>query len=310
MSFSGRDVISIMDFTSEDILEILATAEKAENGELPSLAERKVLAVLFFEPSTRTRLSFESAMHRLGGRVLGFADSAVTSIRKGESLFDTIRMVEQYADVIVIRHPLEGAARLAAEAASIPVINGGDGANQHPTQTFLDLFAIKKTHPGFDTAKPSRLSIGFLGDLKYGRTVHSLALALSHFPCDMTFISPPSLAFPRHLAGLLEERNVSFREKERVEECMNDLDILYVTRLQQERFPDPVEFERVRGAYVLHRSMLKNARPALRILHPLPRVGEISPDVDATPHAFYFKQAGLGVPVRQALLAMVLGEVS
>jgi aspartate carbamoyltransferase catalytic subunit len=309
MSFAGRDIISISDFSREEILEVLATAERAERGDLPSLAERKVLAVLFFEPSTRTRLSFEAAMQRLGGGVLGFAEASITSARKGESFTDTIRMVEQYADVIVIRHPLEGAARVAAEAAAPPVINGGDGANQHPTQTFLDLFAIKKTHPRFGTPRAERLRVGFLGDLKYGRTVHSLALALSHFPCDMAFISPPSLRMPRHLWTLLEERNVTCTEGEKVEAFVDGLDILYVTRLQKERFPDPVEYERVRGAYVVRPSLFRNARPTLRILHPLPRVGEISRDVDTTPHAFYFEQAGLGVPVRQGLLAMVLGLV-
>jgi aspartate carbamoyltransferase catalytic subunit len=187
------------------------------------------------------------------------------------------------------------------------VINGGDGANQHPTQTFLDLFAIKKTHPFFGKPEAARLNVGFLGDLKYGRTVHSLSLALSCFPCDMAFISPPSLSMPRHLRALLEDRKVQFTEGEKVEDYLEDLDILYVTRLQKERFPDPVEYERVRGAYVLQARLLENAKPGLRVLHPLPRVGEIASDVDDTPYAYYFEQAALGVPVRQALLAMVLG---
>jgi aspartate carbamoyltransferase catalytic subunit len=241
--------------------------------------------------------------------VIGFADASATSIRKGESFVDTVRMVERYADVIVIRHPLEGAARVAAEAAEPPVINGGDGANQHPTQTFLDLFAIRKTHSFFGTADSPPLTVGFLGDLKYGRTVHSLALALSFFPCELAFISPPSLTMPRHLRSLLEERNVPFTEGERVEDFIDSLDILYVTRLQKERFPDPVEFERVRGAYVVRPGLLTRAKPRLRILHPLPRVGEIRREVDVTPFAFYFAQAALGVPVRQALLALVLGLV-
>ena len=309
MSFAGMDVISIMDFSRGQILAILDNARKAERGELPRLGERKLMAVLFFEPSTRTRLSFEAAMHRLGGGVLGFADASFTSTRKGECLVDTIRMVEQYADVLVIRHPLEGAARLAAEAATPPVINGGDGANQHPTQTFLDLFAIKKTHPWFGSDGAPPLRVGFLGDMKYGRTVHSLAIALSLFACEMAFISVPSLALPRHIKHLLASRGVAFLEGERIDDVLPSLDILYVTRLQKERFVDPLEFERLRGAYVVSPQTLAGARPNLRILHPLPRVGEISPEVDATPYAYYFAQAGLGVPVRQALLAMVLGLV-
>lgn len=309
MTFAGRDVLSIMDFSREELLAILAMAEKAEQSGLPLFNTPKILAVLFFEPSTRTRLSFESAMQKLNGRILGFADASITSTKKGENLSDTIRMAEQYADAIVIRHPLEGAARVAAEAASVPVINGGDGANQHPTQTFLDLFAIKKTHPDFGTGSTSPLRIGFLGDLKYGRTVHSLAQALSLFNCEMTFISPPTLKLPDHHKEHLRERGINFREGEKVEDFVDDLNILYVTRLQKERFADPLEFERVRGAYVIRKNIFDRARPDLRILHPLPRVGEIHPEVDQTPYAFYFQQAGLGVPVRQALLAMILGLV-
>lgn len=309
MTFAGSDVISIADFSREQILRILAVAEQAERGRLPVFTSRKIMAVLFFEPSTRTRLSFESAMQRLGGTVIGFADAASTSTKKGESLFDTIRMVENYADVLVIRHPLEGSARLAAEAASPPVINCGDGANQNPTQTFLDLFAIRKTHPRFGAADQPPLRIGFLGDLKYGRTVHSLSIALSHFPCELVFISPPSLALPRHLKEILTARGVACVEAERVEQHIDSLDILYAVRLQKERFADQLEYERVRGAYVVQAGMLARVKPNLRILHPLPRVGEITTDVDRTPHAYYFEQAGLGVPVRQAILALVLGLV-
>ncbi len=307
MSFAGTDILSIMDITKEDILQILLNAEKAERNEIPVFKEPKILAVLFFEPSTRTRLSFESAMHRLNGKVIGFADGSISSTRKGESLSDTIHMVEKYADAIVIRHPLEGAARVAAEATSIPVINGGDGANQHPTQTFLDIFAIKKTNPGFGAHDFHSLNIGFLGDLKYGRTVHSLAMALSLFNVTMYFISPPPLRLPEHYRQVLQNRGIDVIEGEAIEDVIDDLDILYATRLQKERFADPLEFERVRGAYVITPHTLKNCKEALKILHPLPRVGEITPAVDATPHAFYFQQAGLGVPVRQALLAMVLG---
>ncbi len=309
MQFAGTDIISIMDFSRDQIQEILANAERAERGDLPRFSGRKVMAVLFFEPSTRTRLSFESAMHRLGGSVIGFADASNTSTKKGESLFDTIRMVENYADVLVIRHPIEGSARLAAEAAAPPVINGGDGANQHPTQTFLDLFAIKKTHPSFGAPGAPPLRVGFLGDLKYGRTIHSLSIALSFFPCELSFISPPSLGLPKHIKDLLTDRGVAFTEGERVEECLDALDILYVIRLQKERFADPLEYEQVRGAYVVEARMLQHVKPTLRILHPLPRVGEIRADVDRTPYAYYFAQAGLGVPVRQAVLAMVLGLV-
>ncbi|RMF07034.1 aspartate carbamoyltransferase [Candidatus Woesearchaeota archaeon] len=301
MSFKGRDVISIRDFNKQEILHVLRTAEKMEKNRKP-LLKGKILATLFFEPSTRTRLSFESAMHRLGGRVIGFADPSVSSTAKGESLPDSIKIVEGYADVIVIRHPLEGAARVAAEAASVPVINGGDGANQHPTQTFLDLYTIKKTK-----GKLSGLKVGFLGDLKYGRTVHSLAHALSYFGVEMYFISPESLRMPDDDLYELKQKGVKYHEVKDLKKVIGKLDVLYATRIQKERFPDPLEYKKVKDAYILDRSLLKGVKKDLKILHPLPRVNEINYNIDDTPHAAYFGQARNGVPVRQALLALVLG---
>lgn len=304
MNFKGRDVISIKDLSKEDILYALGIAKKIEKSHDSALLKNKILANLFFEPSTRTRLSFQSAMLRLGGGVLGFSNSEITSIKKGETLWDTIKMIEQYSDVIVMRHPLEGAVRLAAEAASIPVINAGDGANQHPTQTLLDLYTIQKTK-----GKLTDLKIGFLGDLKYGRTVHSLAMALSHFKAKMYFISPAALKMSDHLLDELKQKNIDYVETPNLFKVSSELDILYVTRIQQERFPDPLEYEKYKNVYRLDMSLLKHIKKDLKIMHPLPRVGEISPELDETEHAVYLQQAGNGVPVRQALLALVLGKI-
>ncbi|MEK7270428.1 MAG: aspartate carbamoyltransferase [Planctomycetota bacterium] len=309
MNFRGRDVISIRDFSRAEILSILRLAARMERAAPPRLLDGRTLATLFFEPSTRTRLSFESAMQRLGGRVVGFADPSSTSAKKGETLADTIRMAEHYADVIVIRHPLEGSARLAAEVASIPVINGGDGANQHPTQTFVDLFTIAKTHPGLLSGRGRPLEIGFVGDLKYGRTVHSLVTALCHFPVRFVFLSPASLKMPEPFLRIVRDAKVPFEEAEEAEAFLPRLDILYATRIQAERFPDPIEYERVRNTYRLTADKLSDVKSGFRILHPLPRVNEIATDVDATPHAWYFRQAANGIPMRQAILAAVLGRL-
>jgi len=302
MIFKGRDIVSIRDFTKNDLLHILRRSKEMEVDK-PELLAGKILSVLFFEPSTRTRLSFESAMCRLGGRVIGFSDEKVSSVKKGETIWDTVKMADRYSDVIVIRSPIEGSARLAAEAASVPVINGGDGANQHPTQTLLDLYTIQKAK-----RKLNGLRIGFLGDLKYGRTVHSLAIALSHWEVDLYFIAPDALQMPDQYLKDLQEKGIRCIQTSDVFSASEELDILYVTRIQQERFPDPMEFERYKHAYRLDRSLLEHVKKDMKIMHPLPRVGEISPELDETNHALYFEQAGNGVTVRKALLALVLGR--
>jgi aspartate carbamoyltransferase catalytic subunit len=302
MTFKGRDIVSIHDFTKEDLLHILKRSKEMEVDK-PELLAGKILSVLFFEPSTRTRLSFESAMCRLGGKVIGFSDEKVSSVKKGETIWDTVKMADRYSDVIVIRSPIEGSARLAAEAASVPVINGGDGANQHPTQTLLDLYTIQKAK-----RKLNGLKIGFLGDLKYGRTVHSLAIALSHWEVDLYFIAPDALQMPDQYLKDLQEKGIRCHQASDVFSVSEELDILYVTRIQQERFPDPMEYERYKHAYRLDRSLLEHVKKDMKIMHPLPRVGEISAELDETTHAVYFEQAGNGVTVRKALLALVLGR--
>lgn len=301
--FKGRDIISINDFSKEEMLYVLDVAKRFEKRDMLSLLKGKILATLFFEPSTRTRLSFTSAMEQLGGHVLGFATPGVSSVKKGETLWDTIKMTEQYVDVIVVRHSIEGAPRLAAEAASVPVINAGDGANQHPTQTLLDLYTIRKSKGALDN-----LNVGLLGDLKYGRTVHSLTVALSHFNTNFYFIAPEALKMPDEYLEALNEKGLRYTETSDLLSVSNNLDILYVTRIQQERFPDPLEYKKYKGVYKLDSSLLNHIKPELKIMHPLPRVDEISTELDNTPHAIYFEQAGNGIPVRKALLALVLGK--
>ncbi|MCD6140798.1 MAG: aspartate carbamoyltransferase [Thermococcus sp.] len=302
-----QDVISINDFGKEEIEYVLKTAERLENElneqKILQYAKGKVLATLFFEPSTRTRLSFESAMHRLGGSVIGFAEASSTSVKKGESLMDTIRTVEKYADVIVIRHPREGAARLAAEVAEVPVINAGDGANQHPTQTLLDLYTIKK-----EFGRINGLKIALLGDLKYGRTVHSLAKALSYYNVKLYFIAPQGLEMPRHIIEEISDK-VEITETNDLESVIPEVDVLYATRIQKERFPDPAEYNKIKGSYRIDLKILNGAKETLKIMHPLPRVDEISYEVDKTPYSGYFRQVWSGVPVRMALLSIVLGVV-
>ncbi len=307
MNFRGRDVISIRDFTKEEILYILEVAEKmipiAKGEEKSNLLNGYIMASLFFEPSTRTRLSFESAMKRLGGLVIGFAQPGTTSIKKGESLADTIRTAESYCDVIVMRHPHEGSARMAAEFADVPVINGGDGAGHHPTQCLLDLFTIKKEKGHIEGNK-----VALLGDLKYGRTVHSLAYALAIFGVEMVFIAPPELQMPKEVIEECREMGVKLEIKNDIED-LSDVDVLYVTRIQKERFPDPEEYNKVAGSYRIDAKTLEKAKDDMIIMHPLPRVDEISPEVDKTRHAAYFRQTFNGVPVRMALLALVLGGI-
>ncbi len=301
----GRDIVSISDLTVEEIMKIFEVAKEmipiAKGKEKSELLKGYILANLFFEPSTRTRLSFQSAMLRLGGSVLDFSNPSATSIAKGETLADTVRMVDSYSDIIVIRHPYEGAARLAAEFAENPVINAGDGAGQHPTQTLLDMFTIIN-----EVGKINGLKIALIGDLKYGRTVHSLALALDRMGAKIYLISPPSLQMPSHI---LREMKNKPELHEKIEDVVEDMDVFYVTRIQKERFPDPTEYIKVAGSYSITSKLVKKMKKNAIIMHPLPRVDEIAPEVDNLPQARYFKQAFYGIPVRMAILAMVLGVV-
>jgi aspartate carbamoyltransferase catalytic subunit len=297
-----HDIISIRDLDKADIETALLTAADMERftEKGTTKAQGRILSTLFFEPSTRTMMSFQSAMNRLGGKVIGFSDIKSISVQKGETLSDTVRMMEQYSDVIVIRHPLEGSARLAAEVADVPVINAGDGANQHPTQTLLDLYTIKKEFGSIDG-----LTIALLGDLKYGRTVHSLAYALSLYNVELVLVSPRELRMPHEVTDHLEATKTPYREVVNLED-VPEVDVVYATRIQKERFADPNEYERTKDAYRIDRSSIRLLGDA-RIMHPLPRVSEIAPEVDKTPNALYFEQAGNGIPVRMALLSMVLG---
>lgn len=303
MGWVGRDIVSIRDFSREDLLEAISKAEaiEKERDKHSLLLRGKIMASLFFEPSTRTRLSFEAAMHRLGGSVIGFAEPSMTSIAKGETFEDTIRIIDGYCDVIVIRHPEIGSAKKAADIAKNPVINAGDGAHEHPTQTFGDLFTIKKSVGRLDN-----LTVGFLGDLKYGRTVHSLSFALSHFKPTFYFISHKSLQMPEEDLKELDKRRIAYYEEEDLLKVSKKLDVLYVTRIQKERFLNPDEYHQVKGIYQLDPSFLKHTKPELKILHPLPRVDEINPQLDKARQSIYFEQAHNGVPVRMALLSMVL----
>jgi aspartate carbamoyltransferase catalytic subunit len=306
MDFTGKDIISIKDFSKSEINHILHYAEKmipyAKGEKTTKLLQGKILSSLFFEPSTRTRLSFESAMNRLHGRVIGFADPTATSQKKGETLADTIRMADAYSDVIVIRHPSEGAARLAANFAEAPILNAGDGAGHHPTQCLLDLFTIHQ-----EKKKIGNQNIVLLGDLKYGRTVHSLAYALSLYGADLTFVSPKSLPMPREVINECKKLGVEPRSTTKLEKALADADVLYVTRIQKERFPDLEEYNRVVGMFQITSSIIPQANEKLIIMHPLPRVTEITADVDTTQHALYFKQAFNGVPIRMALLSLITG---
>jgi aspartate carbamoyltransferase catalytic subunit len=298
----NRSLVSITDYSKDDYLKILQVAAEFEKNPNQKLLEGKVVATLFFEPSTRTRLSFETAINRLGGRVIGFTDANSSSVTKGETLKDTIKMVTNYADLIVMRHPIEGAARYASEVASVPVINAGDGANQHPTQTLLDLYSIKKTQN-----KLENLNIFMIGDLKYGRTVHSLLMAMSYFNPTFFFISPDELKMPNEYKFFLQQHNIKYYEYRDFMPIISEADIIYMTRVQKERFSDPIEYEKTKNAYVLSNHMLENTRTNMKILHPLPRVNEISQDVDENPKAYYFTQALNGVYVRQAIISSILG---
>jgi aspartate carbamoyltransferase catalytic subunit len=306
MSLHGRDVISIRDLARNEIEAILVDSRRmipyAEGKKITHPLEDKVVAMAFFEPSTRTRLSFESAVARLGGKSVTIADPASSSVRKGESLSDTIRMLSGYADAIVLRHPNEGAAQLAARASEKPIINAGDGAGQHPTQTLLDLATMQES---FGTL--SGLRVVLLGDLKYGRTVHSLAYALALFGAELVLSSPPTLRLPDDVRDQLEHMGAKITEEDQLTRAIHDADVLYVTRIQKERIPDEGEYRKVVGSYRIDNSVLASAKSRLIVMHPLPRAGEIAPEVDATPHAAYFRQAFLAVPVRMSLLSSILG---
>ncbi len=293
-----KDLISITDFSKEEYLKIMNLAADFEKNPNQDLLKGKVVATLFFEPSTRTRLSFETAISRLGGRIVGFADPGSSSATKGETLHDTIKMVSNYADLIVMRHPLEGAARYAAEVSSVPVINAGDGANQHPTQTLLDLYSILKTQGTLDN-----INIFMVGDLKYGRTVHSLLQALSQFENPVfNFIAPKILQMPAIYKMALKEKGIKYYEHEEFTDIIKEADIIYMTRVQKERFSDPIEYEKVKNIYILRNSMLENTKSNVKILHPLPRVNEIHTDVDANEKAYYFDQARNGIYTREAII--------
>lgn len=298
----NKSLVSINDFSKEEILRIIELAAEFEANPNQPLLQGRVIASLFFEPSTRTRLSFETAINRLGGRVIGFSDANATSTTKGETLKDTIIMVSNYADLIVMRHPLEGAARYASEQSRVPVVNAGDGANQHPSQTLLDMFSISKTQGHLDNLK-----IAMVGDLKYGRTVHSLLMAMSYFNPKFYFVAPEELKIPNEYKEFLNAKGIEYEEHREMTDIMSEVDILYMTRVQKERFSDLIEYEKVKNTYILRNSMLEGTKPNLRVLHPLPRVNEIATDVDANPKAYYFRQAENGVYTRMAIIASILG---
>ena len=301
----GRSLVEPEDFTLDEMESLFLLAEKIEKDDkyMRESCKGRLLATLFFEPSTRTRLSFEAAMLRLGGSCLGFAEPGSSSASKGESLADTIRMAASYADAIVMRNPKEGAALLASRYSNVPVINAGDGGHHHPTQTLTDLLTIKRL-----IGKIEKLTVGFCGDLKFGRTVHSLAKALSRYPnINMIFISPSELKLPDYIKSILNKQKIFFEERENLEKSMPELDVLYMTRVQRERFFNEDDYIRLKDTYVLSSDKMSIAKEKMVVLHPLPRVNEISVEIDADPRAAYFKQAKFGMYVRMALLASILG---
>lgn len=305
---AGRDIIEIPALTRDDIDFVLATSreleERLQRERIIPLLSEHILATLFYEPSTRTRLSFEAAMHRLDGHVISVAEVTSSSVAKGESIDDTVRTIEQYADVIVMRHPEAGAAQVAAAAIGIPLINAGDGSRNHPTQALLDLYTIKKEKGSIDGC-----TIALVGDLKYGRTTHSLAEALAYYRVRVLLVSPSELRMPERVRQRLQESGVDCRETEDIEEAVREADVLYLTRIQRERFPSPEDYDRFQGVFHVDPALVKRTARDAIIMHPLPRVDEISHQVDALPQATYFRQARNGVYVRMALLALVLGAI-
>ena len=298
-----HNFVTIADLSRDDIMYLLQMAQEFEKHPNRELLKGKVVATLFYEPSTRTRLSFETAANRLGARVIGFSDAKASSVAKGETLKDTILMVSNYADIIAMRHYIEGAAQYASEVAPVPIVNAGDGAHMHPSQCLLDLYSIFKTQGTLDN-----LNIYLVGDLKYGRTVHSLIMAMRHFNPTFHFIAPPELAMPEEYKIYCRKHNIKFEEHtEFTDDVISQADILYMTRVQKERFSDLMEYERVKDVYILRNAMLHNVRPNMRIMHPLPRVNEIAYDVDSNPHAYYIQQARNGLYAREAIYAYCLG---
>ena len=302
INLKGRSLVSITDYSKDEILRILDIAEEFEKNQRQNILNGFVIGSLFFEPSTRTRLSFESAVQYLGGSIIGFASADTSSVKKGETLKDTILTVSNYSDLIVMRNPMDGSARYASEVSPVPIINAGDGANQHPTQCLLDLYSIRKTQGTLDN-----IDIAMVGDLKYGRTVHSLVQALSLFGAKFHFVSPDSLKMPSSVKTWVKNAGLEYDQYTELTDVIPIADILYMTRIQGERFPDPLEYEKVKNAYILENSMLETSKENMKVLHPLPRVNEINEDVDDNPKAYYFQQAKNGVYVRQALIAAILG---
>ena len=300
-----KDIISMNDMAKEEIMEILRLAKKIENTleeEKLKILSGKIVSTLFFEPSTRTKMSFESAAYRLGANVLQLPPAEYSSLKKGESFLDTIKMVESYSDVIVVRHPFDGAARLASVTSIKPVINAGDGSNQHPSQTLLDLYTILE-----EKGTLENLSIAFVGDLKYGRTVHSLMRALTHFNPTVYFVAPQILQMPDYLLENLRKNNIKYEILSDFRDCLDKIDVFYMTRIQKERFLDVDEYEKLKGVYIINKkNIIGKCKEDMIILHPLPRVDEISTDLDSTKHALYFKQAKNGIPIRQAMMLKVL----
>ena len=304
MKYKGIDIISLHDLDRSFLDYLMKKTKEVKEGKWQNACKGKIVASLFFEPSTRTKLSFDTAIALTGASVIGFSSAAASSTSKGESLSDTIKTIDQYADIIVMRHSVEGAARRAAEVANAPVINAGDGANQHPTQTFLDLFTIFELKERVDNLK-----IGLMGDLRFGRTIHSLVMALSFYNAELFLISPSILKLPSYYLDYLESKGIKYHELEDFTEVGNELDVLYCTRIQRERFADPVEYQKVANSYEISRDNIESLAKNTIILHPLPRVNEISPTVDDDPRARYFYQAKNGVYTRAALLGIVAGSI-
>jgi len=310
-SFKNRDIIDINDFSKEELLCILKTAKKFDPSFVKkdrsnyTIAQGKIAGLLFFEQSTRTEQSFRSAAQKIGMGIIGFNDPQSTSIHKGESFSDTIRIMDSYADVLIIRHPKAGAAKEAADVAQIPVINGGDGPNQHPTQTMLDLYTMMK-----EAGKIEGITVAFMGDLKYGRTVHALSIALSHFKVKQIFISHPNLAMPKEFLELLKKRKVAFETLEKLSRDLKGVDFLYQTRVQKERFTDLKLYNRIKDEFILGKDFARQLDKGIKLMHPLPRVNEMAPELDTHPNAIYFAQARNGLYIREALLALVLGRIN
>ncbi len=300
-----KHMISMRDVSQNEILELISLAGKIENKTVKADLTGKIAALLFYEPSTRTMFSFAAAMKRLGGDTLTMRDISTTSIKKGETFADTLQTIAQYSDLIVLRSPIEGAARYASETVDIPVVNAGDGANQHPTQALLDLYSIVKTQKKLDD-----LTIAVVGDLRFGRTVHSLVQAMSDFSPRFYFASPSHLKMPQYILDDLRKENIEFDEVKEIDKIVSKLDIMYVTRIQKERFADPEDYEKIKDSYIIDKNLLSNVKSNFKIMHPLPRVNEISTEVDSTPYAYYFQQAKNGVYMRQAIITTLIGARS